>query len=68
MRFTLALVLALGFLVGNPAGALATGTYPAGSAGYDVSWPQCGGPLPHLNRGDFGIVGVTGGREIGQLT
>lgn len=36
--------------------------YTAGSYGYDVSWPQCGGPLPQ-NPG-FAIVGVTGGKSF----
>lgn len=33
---------------------------PARPVGYDVSYPQCGGPLP-VNAA-FGIVGVNGGR------
>jgi hypothetical protein len=32
---------------------------PAGSTGYDVSYPQCGAALP--SDGGFGIVGVTNG-------
>jgi hypothetical protein len=38
------------------------GTYLEGAAGYDISWPQCGGPYPGLPRGQFGIVGVNNGR------
>lgn len=34
-----------------------------GTVGYDVSFPQCGGPLP--TGGAFGIVGVNGGRPFG---
>ena len=33
--------------------------YPAGRSGYDVSFPQCGKPLPR--GGSFGVVGVTNG-------
>ena len=33
--------------------------YPEGAAGYDVSFPQCGGSLP--SGGAFAIVGVTNG-------
>lgn len=36
--------------------------YPAGSSGYDVSFPQCGMTLP--SQPAFGIVGVTGGRAF----
>ncbi len=32
---------------------------PAGSIGFDVSYPQCGAKLP--TKGDFAVVGVTGG-------
>ena len=32
---------------------------PAGSTGYDISWPQC--PSSHPARGSFAIVGVTNG-------
>jgi hypothetical protein len=35
--------------------------YVAGTAGYDISWPQCDLVYP-TTLYDFGIVGVTGGR------
>lgn len=41
---------------------LAAGGYAAGSTGYDVSWPQCGGALPEGEG--FAIVGVTGGKSF----
>jgi hypothetical protein len=42
------------------AGGGSAGTfYTAGNLGYDVSYPQCSGPLP--GNADFAIVGVTNG-------
>ena len=35
------------------------GSYPAGARGYDVSWPQCGKPLPPHSV--IAVVGVNGG-------
>ena len=32
------------------------------ATGYDVSYPQCGAPLP--SRGTFGVVGVDGGKPF----
>lgn len=37
--------------------------YPAGSVGYAISWPQCGGPYPEPPF-DFMIVGITGGKAF----
>ena len=42
----------------------ADGTYPAGSAGYDISWPQCGGPYPGMSYEWYGIVGINDGRPL----
>lgn len=50
---TAAATLSLGVAGTGPA-------YGYEAQGYDVSWPQCGDPLP--NDGDFRIVGVNGGR------
>ena len=44
-----------GVLIANQVGAMA---YTSGSTGYDISYPQCGGPYP---TDAFGIVGVNGG-------
>jgi hypothetical protein len=37
--------------------------YPAGSIGYAISWPQCGGPYPEQPF-DFGIIGVNDGKAF----
>jgi hypothetical protein len=57
------LLASLGALLAlSPIAAHAAGAYPTGGAGYDISWPQCGGPYPALGAGWFGIVGVNDGR------
>jgi hypothetical protein len=62
-RRLLALLFATAALVvfASPPAA-AGGTYVEGGAGYDISWPQCGGPYPGLESGVFGIVGINAGR------
>src|SRR3981081_1329177 len=50
-----AVLTTAGVLVANQVGASA---YTSRSAGYDVSYPQCGG---HYPTGAFGIIGVNGG-------
>jgi hypothetical protein len=37
--------------------------FPEGKTGHDISFPQCGGPLPKMPYG-FGIVGATGGKAF----
>ena len=57
-----ALVLFAAALPSRPAFA-ASSPYPHGAAGFDISWPQCEGPLPPIGKdGWFGIVGVNDGR------
>ena len=38
------------------------GPYPAGSTGYDISWPQCGGGFPGGHQ--IGIVGANDGHAF----
>ena len=57
-----ALAIALSLFALSTASAAASGNYLGGAAGYDISWPQCGGPYPGLPAGQFGIVGINGGR------
>jgi hypothetical protein len=52
--------LSLVFLVASVGGAGAAAV--PGAVGYDVSFPQCGGPFPA--GGAFGIVGVNGGQPF----
>jgi hypothetical protein len=42
--------------------AAASGNYPSHTGGWDISWPQCGGPYPPIDRGTYGIVGINDGR------
>ena len=56
--------LAAAVALGVAAEGLAASGYQAGTYGYDVSWPQCGGTLP-ANAG-FAIVGVTGGKSFDE--
>ncbi|MGH7776667.1 MAG: hypothetical protein ACREPI_05755 [Candidatus Dormibacterales bacterium] len=42
----------------------ASGEYAPAAAGFDISWPQCGGAYPLLAEGDFAVAGVTGGRPF----
>ena len=45
-----------------PAAALAdNGPMGSNTAGWDISWPQCGQPLPEQRADMFHVVGVTGG-------
>jgi hypothetical protein len=56
-----ALLAALVTLMGGSV-ASAAPSAAVGAVGHDVSYPQCGRPLP--TTGAFGIVGVTGGRAF----
>jgi hypothetical protein len=52
----------------SPAGAIAL-TAPAGSVGYDISWPQCSTATASLpTHGAFGVVGVNHGRAFTHNT
>jgi hypothetical protein len=49
----------------SPAPLAATGPvrYPSGSSGYDISWPECGGPYP-VRPFTVAIVGANDGRAF----
>src|SRR5258708_9182999 len=61
IAFAFGLALVAGTVPADPAGAVA-GDARAGSVGNDVSYPECGRPVP--TGGEFGIVGITGGRPF----
>jgi len=44
--------------------AAASGDYITTTGGSDVSWPQCGKPLPAIDPRSFGIVGVNNGQTF----
>jgi len=44
--------------------AAASGDYITTTGGSDISWPQCGKPLPPIDPRSFGIVGVNGGQTF----
>lgn len=46
--------------LGATQSAVGYGRFNSASAGYDISWPQCGLPLPGQHR--VGVVGVNGGK------
>ncbi|HEX6487554.1 MAG TPA: hypothetical protein VF137_01605 [Candidatus Dormibacteraeota bacterium] len=54
----------LALIARAPLPVRAAGAYPGASAGYDISWPQCGGPYPSLSGEWFGIAGVNDGKPL----
>lgn len=61
----LAALLVSVIALANPVeAAAATSTYPSGSTGYDVSWPNCTAKAPA--HPVFGIVGVSDGTGYSQ--
>jgi hypothetical protein len=59
----LCLVIVLGCMVRAAPGRYQPGNpYPAGTLGYDVSWPNCGATPP--KDGTWGVVGATGGLSL----
>ena len=59
--FLVAVPLALVSVITSTVGAAAAGAYTPATSGYDVSYPQCGSPLP---KGSFGVVGIDQGRPF----
>lgn len=62
-RAALIITVTIGALVGallGPVSAQASGAYPAGSTGVDISFPSCSSTI--ASGAAFGIVGVSGGR------
>ncbi len=55
--------LLIGTLILAPRVSADEPLFPGGSTGYDISFPQCGGPFPSLTY-TFGIVGATGGKAF----
>jgi hypothetical protein len=62
IRALVTTLVAAAMVVTLSAGAAGAASRP--SVGYDVSYPQCAGPLPSSPA--FGIVGVTDGRPYGD--
>ncbi len=56
----LAAMVAFGLM---PVSATTTNPFPSSSTGIDVSYPNCGKPLPSSSS-TFAIVGVTDGRPF----
>lgn len=61
-NFKLASVIALALVGLTAIAASAAGPYVSGTAGYDVSYPNCSATPPSGSA--FGIVGVNGGRPF----
>jgi len=61
---TLSLTSALAAMALTAVPAAASGDYISNAGGADVSWPQCGQPLPAIPQETFGIVGVNGGETF----
>ena len=64
LRRSAALLAAVAGLVLTAVPAAASGDYITTTGGSDISWPQCGQPMPPIDGNSFGIVGVNGGQTF----
>ena len=64
LRRSAALLAAVAGLVLTAEPAAASGDYITTTGGSDISWPQCGQPMPPIDGNSFGIVGVNGGQTF----
>ncbi len=63
-RFSLFVVAVTLFAPAGIAGAARSNNVAHPEAGRDISFPQCGAPLPRIDAAAFGVLGVNGGASF----